>query len=125
MNNQTSVEIIKMNKQKISDLINFFSKSIEDKNCKSEILNVFHKLSYFSSEIFICEELLMKKHGIKSVAEHTKEHNEFVEKIKYFQQEYENKKKGFCIELLNYLKHWHEQHILKADETLIEYLQTS
>ena len=122
MNNQTAIEIIKTNKQKISDLINSFSESIENKNCKDEILKVFHKLSYFSSEIFIGEELLMKKHGIESITEHTKEHNQFVEKIKYFQQQYENKEKGLCVELLDYLKKWHDEHVLKTDETLIEYL---
>ena len=122
MNNKTAIELIKANKEKVADLINSFSESIKNKKCKEEILNVFHKLSYFSSEIFIGEELLMKKHDITSFAEHIKEHDEFVTKIKYFQQEYENKKKNLCVELLNYLKQWHNQHIIKTDETLIEYL---
>ena len=120
MTNQLAFEAIKENKQKISDLINSFSKSIEKKECKNEILNVFHKLSYYSSEIFIDEELIMKKYEISSISEHIKEHDEFVNKIKYFQKEYENKKQGLCVDLLKYLKQWHEQHILKADETLID-----
>ena len=120
MTNQSKIEIIKENKQKISDLINSFSETIDNKECKTEILNVFHKLSFYSSEIFISEELIMKEHQISSMPDHIKEHKEFVNKIKYFQQEYENKKEGLCVELLQYLKKWNELHILKSDETLIQ-----
>ncbi|MBN1252599.1 MAG: hemerythrin family protein [Bacteroidales bacterium] len=119
MTSQLALEAIKANKQKISDLISFFSKSIDENNGEKEILNIFHKLSFYSSEIFISEELIMKKYEISSLSEHILEHKDFVDKMKYFQQEYENKNEGLCVELLNYLKKWHKTHILKLDEDII------
>ena len=74
MANQSAVEVIKENKKKIFDLICSFSESIKKKECKAEILNVFHKLSFYSSEIFIGEELIMKKYQYSSISEHINEH---------------------------------------------------
>jgi len=119
MTNKKAIELIEANKQKVSELISSFSESIKNKECEKVILNVFHKLSYFSSEIFIGEEILMKENKNPLIFEYIKEHSEYVNKIKYFQKEYENKKPNLCVELLEYIKQWHEHHILKTDKIII------
>ncbi len=123
MSNPLTIDSIKENKDKIQELINFFSKIIEENKCKDEIVNVFHKISYYTHDFFISEELLMKKYEIPSLSDHIKEHREFVDKMIVFQKEYEQDEPRVCIDLLVYLKRWYKKHIINSDEKIIAYIE--
>ncbi len=122
MSTTLTVDSIRHNKEKIKELINFFSKTIEENRCAEEIVNVFHKISYYTQDFFINEELLMKKYEIPSFSEHVNEHRVFAEKMIFFQNEFEQGKPELCEDLLSYLKQWYEKHMLYSDEKIIEYI---
>jgi len=124
MSDSLTIDAIRKNKKKIEELIQFFDKSIKENSCKEEIVNVFHKISYYIHDFFINEELLMKKHEVPFFTEHVKEHQQFAEKMIYFQQEFENDKPKLCVDLLTYLQLWHKKHILNSDEKIITYMKT-
>ena len=122
MSNYLTIDSIRKNKIKIEELIQFFSKTIEENKCKEEIVNVFHKISYYTHDFFISEELFMKKYEMPSFSEHVKEHREFADKMIAFQKEFEQGKPELCVDLLNYLKLWYEKHMLNSDEKIIAYI---
>jgi len=123
MSTSLTIESIQNNKKKIEELIQFFSNSIEQKKCKEEIVNIFHKISYYTHDFFINEELFMKKYEMPTFSEHVKEHHEFIEKIVFFQKEFELGKPKLCVDLLSYLKIWYNKHMLNSDEKIIEYMK--
>ncbi|MEN8121177.1 MAG: hemerythrin family protein [Bacteroidota bacterium] len=123
MSDHLTIDSLRMNKKKIEELIQFFSKSIEEKKCKNEIVNVFHKISFYTHDFFINEELFMKKYKIPSFSKHVNEHREFADKMICFQKEFEENKPRLCNDLLAYLKLWYDKHILNSDEEIIAYIK--
>jgi len=123
MSNFITIDSIRDNKKKIKELIQFFSKSIEQGKCKDEIVNVFHKISYYTQDFFINEELFMKKYEMPSFSQHVKEHREFADKMIAFQKDFEQGKADLCVDLLSYLELWYEKHILNSDEEIIAYIK--
>jgi len=124
MNNPLTIDSIRKNEKKIKELIQFFSKAIEENKCNEEIVNIFHKISYYTQDFFISEELFMKKYEIPNFSEHVIEHSEFANKMIAFQKELEQGKPKLCVDLLDYLKLWYEKHILNSDEKIIAYIES-
>ena len=118
-----TIDSIRTNKKKIEELIHFFSNSIENNKCKEEIISVFHKISFYTHDFFINEELFMKKYDMPLLSDHVKEHLEFANRMQQFQKDFEQGKAKLCVELLSYLKLWYEKHILNSDEKIISYLE--
>ncbi len=122
MSKPLTIDTIRDNKKKIEELIQFFAKSIEEKKCEDEIVNVFHKISFYTHDFFINEELFMKKYEMPSFSEHIEEHRDFADKMVYFQKEFEQGKPNLCPNLLSYLQLWYDKHILNSDEEIIKYI---
>ena len=123
MSNSLTIDSIRDNKNKIEKLIQFFSKAIEEEKCEGEIVNIFHKISFYTHDFFINEELFMKKYEMPSFSRHVKEHREFADKMIAFQKEFEEGKPNLCINLLDYLKFWYNKHMLNSDEEIIIYIE--
>lgn len=111
------------NKKKINELIEGFAKLISGEFCKNDVLDLLHKVSFYTESFFINEEIFLKKHKIPSYQEHIDQHKNFVEKMLYFQEKLENNHLNIVDELLTYLKEWHKNHVLKNDTELIEFIE--
>lgn len=123
MGTSLTVDSIKHNREKIEELINFFSETITQKRCKDEIVNIFHKISFYSHDLFINEEFLMQKYDMPILSEHISEHRLFTEKIVSFQKEFERGKPELCVDLFTYLKIWYRKHVLNSDQKIMEYMK--
>lgn len=123
MRNTLTVESIRDNNKKIKELINYFSESIKEDKCKLDIVKIFHKISFYTQEFFINEELYMKKYDIPFISSHIKEHKEFSDKMLVFQKQFEEGKADLCPKLLSFLKYWYEKHVQNADEAIIGYIE--
>jgi hemerythrin-like metal-binding protein len=123
MSDILTVESIRNNNEKIKELIDYFSKLIDENKCETEIVNVFHKISFYTHEFFINEELYMKKYDIPFISSHIKEHREFADKMIAFQKEFEAGKVDLCPKLLSFLKYWYEKHVQNSDEAIIGYIE--
>ncbi len=64
---------------------------------------------------FQTEERLMEKNGYPHFVEHKKEHDNLLQKVDVFYDEFSSGKKAFTIELLTFLDDWVTDHILKTD----------
>lgn len=123
MSDTLTIESIRSNNKKIKELIDFFSKSIAEDRCKVDIVNIFHKISFYTEEFFINEELYMKKYNIPFVSSHIKEHREFADKMVFFQNEYEDGATDLCPKLLSFLNYWYKKHVQNSDEAIIEFIE--
>jgi len=123
MSDILTVESIRNNNEKIKELIDYFSELIDENKCENEIVNIFHKISFYTHEFFINEELYMKKYDIPFVSSHIKEHREFADKMIAFQKEFEAGKADLCLKLLSFLKYWYEKHVQNSDEAIIGYIK--
>ena len=122
MSESLTIDTIRDNKKKIEELIQLFAKSIEKNICEDQIVDVFHKISFYTHDFFINEELFMKKYEMPNFSQHVKEHQDFADKMIYFQKEFEQGKTSMCLDLLSYLQMWYDKHILYSDEKIIKYI---
>jgi hemerythrin len=111
------------NKKKINELIEGFSKAIGKDFCKNDVLDFLHKVSFYTENFFINEEIFLKKYKLPTYQEHVDQHNKFVKKMVYFQEKLEGNNLEICKELLDYLIDWHKFHVLKNDNEIIEFIE--
>lgn len=117
------IKTLTENKEKLVELMENISKLIGQPLSKSEILDILHRVSYYTENFFINEELFLKKYDIPSFKSHSEEHKNFVEKMIWFQKRLENDDLEIGRELFNYLNDWYRYHILKSDNTIIEFIE--
>jgi hemerythrin-like metal-binding protein len=113
------------NKKKIVELIDSFSQILNKSLTKNEILDFLHKVSYYTENFFIDEELFLKKYKISSYEKHVNEHRVYVEKMVYFQKKLESNETIDCRELYEYLNDWYKNHMLKNDNEIIQFIENT
>ena len=111
------------NKRKIVELIDSFSVTLNKNLSKNEILGFLHKVSYYTENFFIDEEMFLEKYKIPSYEKHVNEHKYYVEKMVYFQKKLETNESINCKELFDYLDDWYKNHMLKNDNEIIEFIE--
>ncbi|MCF6242436.1 MAG: hypothetical protein L3J74_13940 [Bacteroidales bacterium] len=119
MNSENLIKIIKDNRKKIEDLIDNFSRYVQTGDCEKVIVDFFHKISFYTNEYLMNERLFLKQKDINLFNELTDKHREFTDQLIAFQRDYEQNKPDFCIEFLNFLKHWYSEHVLYFDENIM------
>ncbi len=120
-----TIDILIENQKKIADLIEFFNDAMNKKKCKDEVLELLHRVSYYTEDFFINEELFLKNYQIPSYQLHNNEHRQFVEKMMHFYKRLEANDPDICNDVMSYLKEWYEKHILNSDKQIIEYIKQS
>jgi hemerythrin-like metal-binding protein len=118
-----TIESLIDNQKKIADLIEFFNDAMNKRKCKDEVLELLHRVSYYTEDFFINEELFLKKYQVPSFQLHTNEHKQFVEKMMLFYKRLEENDPEICKDVISYLKEWYEKHILNSDVQIIEYIK--
>ena len=118
MKRQENINLLIEHRKKIEDLIDLFSRYVETGGCKKIIVDVFHKISFYTNDFLLNEKLLLENKNAERFEKLQKYHNEFANKMIDFQKDYENQKPGLCKELLNFLNDWYSRHILYFDNNI-------
>jgi hemerythrin-like metal-binding protein len=118
-----TIDNIVENQKKIADLIESFKVAMNSRKCKEEVLELLHKVSYYTEDFFINEELFLKQYQAPFFQEHNNEHREFVENMMLFYKRLESNDINICNDVMSYLENWYEKHILDADTHIIEYIK--
>nr|CRH05258.1 Putative bacteriohemerythrin [Candidatus Magnetococcus massalia] len=81
--------------------------------------------SLYVEEHLSTEEALMEKHGFSNRAAHIKLHHQFRDDVVAFREYFssDDYSPGLAVNMLNYLGEWFQEHILKVDRVLGEFLQ--
>jgi len=115
LSNSTGFESMDNHHKKFIEVINSLVDILNEKRNNIEILDIFHKLLYYSEMYFIDEEMLYQKRNYSDLTKHKQQHRDFVLDINKFRDEYQTKDLTVSVRMMKYLDVWYKQHILGED----------
>lgn len=83
------------------------------KNIVSEVLD---ELIKYTESHFRAEEIKMETYGYPEYARHKAEHTLLIEKVQAFKRDFEAYKTSLTLELMQFLRQWVMDHIMKTDK---------
>lgn len=102
--------------KKLIELINQLHEALAAGKAKEVLGSILVELADYTVTHFKFEEQMMNKHGYTSFNGHVTVHNEFVNKIQGYVNDFEQGRSAFSISLMNFLRDWLTNHILKTDK---------
>jgi hemerythrin len=108
-------------KQLVSIINRLNDAMLQDKgnDVMSQILD---NLVDYTKSHFKSEEHLMRKYGYPESANHLKEHDKLTKEVIDFAENFKQGKAIITLPVLNFLKDWLNNHILKTDKLLGQFL---
>ncbi len=119
---KTGIQSIDKHHLKFIDLYEHFSMMQEKKSCVEEITSLFYKLSFHVENYFLEEEIYLKQYNYPKLQEHQEAHNAFIQRILYFQREYQAGNTDICFPIIEYLEEWFDEHIIQSDNEAVDFL---
>ncbi len=95
---------------------------LEKGSCPDKARDIFFALAHYAEHYLLQEEIYLKDYSVPGLRGHRSMHQDFIDKMTRFQEDYSNNKDEVCAELLAFLEAWFDEHILKYDREAIEFL---
>lgn len=105
------------------DLINKLYTAFGSNSNRRQIKTVLQELVDYTVYHFGNEENYFKKFGYKDTPAHVDQHKRFVDKIRSFARDFEKGDATVSIDIINFLKDWLINHILKIDARYVPFLK--
>ncbi len=105
------------------DLINEVYANFGKSGNKQKVSKVLHELVDYTIYHFGNEEQYFKKFGYSDTENHLKQHTMFVDKIKKIAADFEAGDASISIDLVDFLKDWLINHILKIDKKYVKFFK--
>lgn len=118
-----TIDKLVTNREKIADLIETFSFALKKKNCTPEVLDLLHRIGFYSEDFFINAELFLKKYNLASYEEHTREHKDFVSQLIKFQERLEKGESMLAFDLYDYITSWFEKYMITTENEIAEFIE--
>ena len=119
-----NVEEIDNHHKKLIDITNSLYQASIDGINETLIKEIIVKLIEYTKYHFSAEEGLMESYGYLQVDQHRGMHKEFVSNLAEMCRKYQVEKVTIDSEILDFLKDWLINHILKTDMSLGIFLNT-
>ncbi len=100
--------------KKLIDIINKLFKGFSEGKADEIIPDIINELINYTEYHFKTEEDLFNKYNLPEKEKHIQSHKQFVEKIKTWKDNINEKELPY--ELMDYLKNWLVNHIMKEDK---------
>jgi hemerythrin len=104
-------------------IINRVYDTIQVVQNRKEVGAILKDLQEYVMHHFMTEESWMKMYSYPNIEDHKLEHEEATRTINKLILEYERDFQTVDVNLLNFLSHWLQRHILQADMKYIPYFQ--
>ncbi len=114
-------EIDKQHKQLI-DIINKLFNAFSEGKAEKIIPEILKELTDYTNYHFKTEEELFEKYNYPDTKVHKDRHSECVNQIEIWKEKYQKDITNIPYELMDYLKKWLLQHILKEDKSYSKFL---
>ena len=85
--------------------------------------SVFQKLITYTQDHFAYEEKLFETHGYSETSQHAKAHASLKSTVSDFYTKFQKGEMAVSSELMNFLKEWLMNHILKEDKAYVPFLK--
>jgi hemerythrin len=98
------------------NLVNKLHEAMMAKRSTEVLSEVISQLIEYTGVHFATEEQLFARFSYPDTAPHVAEHQKFVESVETFYKDFQNKRIGVSIDILNFLTDWLKNHILGSDK---------
>lgn len=105
------------------DLMNELYEAFGSHKNKKIIKRVLKELLDYTIYHFGNEENMFEKYGYKESENHEEQHQKFIQRIEQFKKDFEKGNAVLSFDLIDFLKKWLLNHILKIDVKYVSYLK--
>jgi hemerythrin-like metal-binding protein len=120
---KVGVKAVDEHREKFFEIINKLKRVITEKECKVNVADIFFSLVHYAEHYLIQEEIYFKESGYSKFAQHQESHNNFIERIVQFKEDYKNGKPAVCEDMYFFLENWLINHILHYDIQAVSWLK--
>lgn len=106
------------------DLLNDMREQISSNASDVDITEAFKNFVECGVTHFAHEEELMEEWGYPEMNSHKKEHDELLEKVHAIYEQYEDGKKAYSLELVNFLADWMMLHLKSTDRKYVSFFES-
>jgi hemerythrin len=117
-----NLEFVDNHHKKFLDLTNEMKSIMNQKSCDRDLSLIFIKLIHYTEDYFQEEEMYFKQLDYPNFKQHKDQHNQFIRRIRDFQESYMNGDKEICLNLLKCLDDFFVTHILGYDREAVSFL---
>jgi len=118
-----NIKSIDNHNQKLFDVLNLIIESINQKNCRENMADIFFRLTYYTENYFTDEEIFLQQNNYPNFAQHKEAHNQFINRIiRFHEDDLHIKSEEVCREMVKFLEDWFEMHLLKQDKEAVKFL---
>lgn len=104
--------------KKLIDLINQLNEAMQAGKGADVLGSVLSELVNYTVFHFVYEEKLMAQHKYEDTPAHTSEHTKFVQTVGDFKKKFDSGGAVISVEIMNFLRDWLTNHIMKTDKKL-------
>ena len=108
--------------KRLFDLINKLHVAMLAREAKSVLAATLDELIAYTKMHFSAEENLLKSSGYPDLSAHMMEHDRFVRTVEEFQKHFESGQQFLSVQLMDFLKDWLCNHILRTDQKYSDFL---
>lgn len=123
-NESMSIKIPSMDRQHqvLIGYINDLYDEIEKGGSLLVASGIITKLKNYTKFHFLYEEELFDQHGYEEAAEHKQAHVRFIDRLNQLKEKCKNKDSDINQQLMDFLKNWLNDHILREDMSYSKFL---
>ncbi len=100
---------------RLFDLINRLYTAVKEAKGAAATEQALQELIAYTQTHFADEERLMQQHGYTEFSAHKPIHEKLIAQVLEFEREFKAGRAGLNMELMEFLKDWLTEHILKTD----------
>lgn len=116
------VNLIDEQHKKLVALINELHEAMKAGKAKDKLGSILNDLVNYTVYHFQTEETFFKKTNFPESADHQKKHNDLVAQVKEVKEKFDSGSYVLAAEVMNFLKDWLLNHILKSDKKFGEFV---
>ncbi|HTY38736.1 MAG TPA: bacteriohemerythrin [Bacteroidota bacterium] len=118
------VRLLDQQHKRLFELLNELYEGLRQQRGMEVLGSVLFEMIKYTEIHFATEERLMQQHGFAGLEAHKLEHLVLTKKVREFQAEFQSGKATTPINVLQFLRHWLENHILGTDKKYSSFFGT-
>ena len=123
--NELSVGIDSIDEQhkKLVNMINALNDAMQTGSSNDLLGKIFSGLAAYTQKHFAYEENMFAEYGYTDSEEHKRQHNELIAQVVELKEKFmENPQGTISADLMQFLKRWLTNHIMRTDKDYAEFL---
>ncbi|MGK9367336.1 bacteriohemerythrin [Melioribacter sp. Ez-97] len=116
------VKVLDSQHKKLVDTINLLYDAMKQGKSNEVLAKIIYDLIGYTKTHFKSEEDLFEKYNYPNKLSHKKEHDDFVNSVGKFYEDFQNNRAGLSLEIMNFLTNWLTKHIKGSDKAYSKFI---